>query len=342
MAQGTGGLIVVGSARATKIVDAVTTGGFVARRCPSSPHSDLPSSPRWTAVSSWTIKSNLGMIVAANVHFMPDPAHRDGGDGHPRFRTAERIARPDRCGRYWPFPRRVTCVRWSSPRTVQVHAAVGHRPPRRGQPTAPITGTHPQAVRRGAGTRLDRYEVGRISCPIRDVVAVIQRAAVIREHRPGFGCHRRRDRATRPPSSPCRRKALAEGVYRHCGSRQRRLPATQASQGVTQRVPKARPARRGRPVQDRDAIAVTPSAITNLDQAASRRVGSVPSPTSPRLPDQREGCDPEALRHATTKLCPRKHRSARRGRRRGHGRVAKTIRSYLKRRQGLAGGDLGV
>ncbi len=170
LAQGTGALILIGSGSK---VDAVTAGGFALDdvRFTAQRVAELAKMDGGIVVDP-----EAGRIVAANVHFMPDPSISTDETGT-RFRTAERLARQTDATvlavseeghlRAVVFS---GAIRFTLQSMTELMALANQRL----QSLERMRRQFDESV-----VRLDRHEVeGTVTT--RDVVGVIQRAAVIR------------------------------------------------------------------------------------------------------------------------------------------------------------------
>ena len=170
MAQGTGALVVIGS---SPKIDGVVTGGFWLDNAEFTAQrlAELAKMDGGIVVDD---KSNL--IVAANVHFMPDPRIATAETGT-RFRTAERLALQTDAAVLAVSEEGLLraevfsgTVRFTLQSVTDLLAEANQRL----QSLERMRKQFDESV-----TRLDRYEAdGLVS--IRDPVGVIQRAAVIR------------------------------------------------------------------------------------------------------------------------------------------------------------------
>ncbi len=325
MAQGTGGLIVVGSGPR---VDAVTTGGFVldGARFTAQRLAELAKMDGGIVVDD-----RLGMIVAANVHFMPDPAIATAETGT-RFRTAERIAVqtgvPVLAVSEEGHLRAVVFsedTRFTLQSVTELLAEANQRL----QSLERIRRQFDEAL-----ARLDRYESEDLVSE-RDVVAVLQRAAVIRAIARGLDAIAA-ETGDEAPLITLQAEALAEGVY-HI--------ADLVNADYQPRKPrKGTSVFRKLDLLDEDDLYKVDAigdalGFTNLDQHVTPRGIRALADIS-RLPDsvrdailRRFGTYDKLLSASTDQLAEVE----------GVGKArAKTIRSYLKGRQGLVGADLGV
>jgi diadenylate cyclase len=170
MAQGTGALVVIGSGPE---VEAVTAGGFILKdaRFTAQRLAELAKMDGGIVVDE-----KESRIVAANVHFMPDP-HIETVETGTRFRTAERLARQTGATvlavSEEGYLRAVVFsgdVQFSLQSVTDLLAEANQRL----QSLERLRTQFDEAV-----ARLDRYEADGV-VSVRDVVGVIQRAAVIR------------------------------------------------------------------------------------------------------------------------------------------------------------------
>lgn len=170
MAQGTGALVVIGSGPK---VDEVVTGGFwledadfTAQRLAELAKMD----------GGIVVDDTTNVIKAANVHFMPDPGIETAETGT-RFRTAERLALQTGCAVLAVSEEghlRAVVFSGTSQFTLQSVTDLLAEANQRLQSLERMRHQFNDSV-----VRLDRYEADGLAS-IRDVVGVIQRAAVIR------------------------------------------------------------------------------------------------------------------------------------------------------------------
>jgi diadenylate cyclase len=170
MAQGTGALVVIGSGDK---VEEVTAGGFVLQdaRFTAQRLAELAKMD-----GGIVMDEKESRIVAANVHFMPDP-HIETVETGTRFRTAERLARQTGATvlavSEEGYLRAVVFsgdVQFSLQSVTDLLAEANQRL----QSLERLRTQFDEAL-----ARLDRYEADGV-VSVRDVVGVIQRAAVIR------------------------------------------------------------------------------------------------------------------------------------------------------------------
>jgi len=171
MAQGTGALVLIGTGPQ---VDEVTAGGFAIRDAPFTAQRLAELAKMDGGV---VIDDSTNMIVAANVHFMPDPQLETVETGT-RFRTAERLARQTGAAVLAVSEEghlRAVVFSGEVQFTLQSVTALLAEANQRLQSLERIRHQFDEAV-----ARLDRYEADGV-VSVRDVVGVVQRAAVIRE-----------------------------------------------------------------------------------------------------------------------------------------------------------------
>lgn len=170
MAQGTGALVLIGTGPK---VDAVTAGGFALEDAEFTAQRLAELAKMDGGI---VVDADAGHILAANVHFIPDPKIRTAETGT-RFRTAERLAKQTGAAvlavseeghlRAVVFSGE---VRFTLQSITELLAEANQRL----QSLERIRHQFNEAV-----ARLDRYETDGV-VSVRDVVGVIQRAAVIR------------------------------------------------------------------------------------------------------------------------------------------------------------------
>lgn len=170
MAQGTGALVLIGTGAH---IDAVSTGGFqlddarfTAQRLAELAKMD----------GGIVVNKRANRITAANVHFMPDPSI-DTAETGTRFRTAERLAIQTGAAVLAVSEEghlRAVVFSGETRFTLQSVTDLLAEANQRLQSLERIRHQFDDSV-----ARLDRYETDGLAS-IRDAVAVIQRAAVIR------------------------------------------------------------------------------------------------------------------------------------------------------------------
>lgn len=170
MAQGTGALVLIGSGPK---IDAVTAGGFALEDAPFTAQRLAELAKMDGGI---VVDDSEGRIIAANVHFIPDPTIKTVETGT-RFRTAERMAKqtgaPVLAVSEEGHLRAVVFsgeVRFTLQSVTELLAEANQRL----QSLERLRHQFNEAV-----ARLDRYEAVE-AVTVRDVVGVIQRAAVIR------------------------------------------------------------------------------------------------------------------------------------------------------------------
>lgn len=170
IAQGTGALVLIGWGAK---VEAVMTGGF---QLEDTPFTAQRLAELAKMDGGIVVDDAAGRIVAANVHFMPDPQIATAETGT-RFRTAERLARQTGATILAVSEEghlRAVVFSGNTRFTLQSVTELLGEANQRLQSLERIRNQFDEAV-----ARLDRYEAESI-VSMRDVVAVIQRAAVIR------------------------------------------------------------------------------------------------------------------------------------------------------------------
>ena len=170
MQQGTGALILFGSG---PTVDAVCSGGFILSNAPYTAQriAELAKMDGGIVVNDQT-----GQILRANVHFMPDASLETAETGT-RFRTAERLSKETGCPvlAVSEESHLVAVVFGGNSRfMLQSTTSLLDEANQRLQSLERLRRQFDDAVR-----RLERYEVDDL-VSFREVVSVIQRAAVIR------------------------------------------------------------------------------------------------------------------------------------------------------------------
>jgi diadenylate cyclase len=170
MSQGTGALVLIGSGPS---VDAVSTGGFVLNDATFTAQRLAELAKMDGGI---VVDDGSGKIIAANVHFMPDPSIETAETGT-RFRTAERLAIQT------GFP--VLAVSEEGHLYAVVFARSGRFALQSVTDLLGEANQRLQSIERlrhqfdDSVARLSRYEADDL-VSMRDVVSVIQRAAVIR------------------------------------------------------------------------------------------------------------------------------------------------------------------
>lgn len=170
MAQGTGALVLIGTGPR---VDAVTAGGFVLEDAQFTAQRLAELAKMDGGI---VVDDGAGRILAANVHFIPDPGIRTVETGT-RFRTAERLAKQTKAAVLAVSEEghlRAVVFSGDVRFTLQSITDLLAEANQRLQSLERIRHQFNEAV-----ARLDRYEVDGV-VSVRDVVGVIQRAAVIR------------------------------------------------------------------------------------------------------------------------------------------------------------------
>ena len=170
MAQGTGALVLIGTGPR---VDAVTAGGFVLENATFTAQRLAELAKMDGGI---VVDDGAGRILAANVHFIPDPGIRTAETGT-RFRTAERLAKQTKAAVLAVSEEghlRAVVFSGDVRFTLQSITDLLAEANQRLQSLERIRHQFNEAV-----ARLDRYEVDGV-VSVRDVVGVIQRAAVIR------------------------------------------------------------------------------------------------------------------------------------------------------------------
>jgi diadenylate cyclase len=171
MAQGTGALVLVGSGPK---VEAVTAGGFSIQNATFTAQRLAELAKMDGGI---VVDEDSNRIVAANVHFMPDPQIETVETGT-RFRTAERLARQTGAAVLAVSEEgnlRAVVFSGEVQFALQSVTALLAEANQRLQSLERIRHQFDEAV-----ARLDRYEADGV-VSVRDVVGVVQRAAVIRE-----------------------------------------------------------------------------------------------------------------------------------------------------------------
>lgn len=171
MSQGTGALVLIGSG---PVVEEVSTGGFLLNDATFTAQrlAELAKMDGGIVVDDIS-----GMITAANVHFMPDPAI-DTAETGTRFRTAERLAHQT------GFP--VLAVSEEGHLLAVVFSRLGRFSLQSVTDLLGEANQRLQSIERlrnqfdESVARLSRYEADDL-VSMREAVGVIQRAAVIRE-----------------------------------------------------------------------------------------------------------------------------------------------------------------
>lgn len=170
MAQGTGALVLIST---DEDLDDVVAGGFAIHNAPFTAQrlAELAKMDGGIVVDDET-----GMITAANVHFMPDPEITTVETGT-RFRTAERLARQTGAAVLAVSEEsylRAVVFSGDVQFTLQSVTDLLAEANQRLQSLERLRHQFNDAV-----DRLDRYEADGV-VSVRDVVGVVQRAAVIR------------------------------------------------------------------------------------------------------------------------------------------------------------------
>lgn len=322
MAQGTGGLVVIGSGQQ---VDAVRTGGFQldGARFTAQRLAELAKMD-----GGIVIDDRDNAITHANVHFMPNPSIETDETGT-RFRTAERVARQTGAVVLAVSEEghlRAVVFSGTTRFTLQSVTELLAEANQRLQSLERIRRQFDDSV-----TRLDRYEAdGLVS--YWDVVAVIQRAAVIRAIGRDLDLIAA-ETGDEAPLITLQAEALEEGVAEIANLVNADYQARKPRKGSTvfRKLD-------GLDEDDLYRAEVIGDALgyTNLDQHASPR-GIRALADVPRLPDnirdsilRRFSSYDDLVGASSDQLAQLE----------GIGKArAKTIRSYLKRRQGAGSAD---
>lgn len=170
MAQGTGALVLIGTGPK---IDAVTAGGFALEDAPFSAQRLAELAKMDGGI---VVDDDADRILSANVHFIPDPQIRTDETGT-RFRTAERLAKQTGAAVLAVSEEghlRAVVFSGEVRFTLQSITDLLAEANQRLQSLERIRHQFNEAV-----ARLDRYEADGV-VSVRDVVGVIQRAAVVR------------------------------------------------------------------------------------------------------------------------------------------------------------------
>lgn len=170
MAQGTGALVLVGTGSK---ISAVTAGGFVLEDATFTAQRLAELAKMDGGI---VVDDGAERILAANVHFIPDPRISTDETGT-RFRTAERLAKQTNAAVLAVSEEghlRAVVFKGDVRFTLQSITDLLAEANQRLQSLERIRHQFNEAV-----ARLDRYEADAV-VSVRDVVGVIQRAAVIR------------------------------------------------------------------------------------------------------------------------------------------------------------------